>query len=49
MSLPLISRIRFNSKGLVPAIAQQFDTKEVLMMAWMSAESIAETISTGRV
>lgn len=49
MSLPLISRIRFNSQGLVPAIAQQFDTKEVLMMAWMSAESIAETISTGRV
>jgi phosphoribosyl-AMP cyclohydrolase len=49
MSLPLISRVRFNSQGLVPAIAQQFDSKEVLMMAWMSAESIAETISTGRV
>lgn len=41
--------IAFNGDGLVPAIAQQFDTGEVLMMAWMNAESIAETLRSGRV
>jgi len=41
--------IAFNADGLVPAIAQQHDTGEVLMMAWMNVESIAETLSTGRV
>lgn len=41
--------IRFNADGLVPAIAQQFDSGEVLMMAWMNAEAIAETLATGRV
>lgn len=41
--------ITFNADGLVPAIAQQFDSGEVLMMAWMNAESIAETLATGRV
>ncbi len=33
----------------MPAIAQQFDTGEVLMMAWMNREAVAETIATGRV
>ena len=41
--------IKFNADGLVPAISQQFDSGEVLMMAWMNAESIAETLETGRV
>ncbi|MBE0529204.1 MAG: phosphoribosyl-AMP cyclohydrolase [Rhodospirillales bacterium] len=41
--------IKFNADGLVPAIAQQFDSGEVLMMAWMNAESIAETLATSRV
>jgi phosphoribosyl-AMP cyclohydrolase len=41
--------IKFNADGLVPAIAQQFDSGEVLMMAWMNAESVAETLATGRV
>ncbi len=41
--------IKFNADGLVPAIAQQFDSGEVLMMAWMNAESIAETLTTGHV
>lgn len=41
--------IKFNADGLVPAIAQQFDSGEVLMMAWMNIESIAETLATGRV
>ncbi|MEM1048279.1 MAG: phosphoribosyl-AMP cyclohydrolase [Pseudomonadota bacterium] len=44
-----LSRVRFNADGLVPAIAQQRDTGEVLMMAWMSADSLAETLRTGRV
>lgn len=34
--------------GLLPAIAQDADTGEVLMMAWMNAESYAETLATGR-
>ena len=41
--------LRYDSNGLVPAIAQQHDTGEVLMMAWMNAESVAETLATGRV
>lgn len=39
----------FNSDGLIPAIAQQFDTGEVLMMAWMNEQSLAETLHGGRV
>jgi phosphoribosyl-AMP cyclohydrolase len=34
--------------GLLPAIAQDADTGDVLMMAWMNAESYAETVKTGR-
>jgi phosphoribosyl-AMP cyclohydrolase len=41
--------IRFDANGLIPAIAQQHDTKEVLMLAWMNRESIVETIDSGRV
>ncbi|MCW8836799.1 MAG: phosphoribosyl-AMP cyclohydrolase [Rhodospirillales bacterium] len=45
----VISAIKFNADGLVPAIAQQFDTGEVLMMAWMNKDSIEETLKNGRV
>ncbi|MEL6204049.1 MAG: phosphoribosyl-AMP cyclohydrolase [Pseudomonadota bacterium] len=41
--------LRFNDKGLIPAVAQDADTGEVLMMAWMSEASIARTLETGRV
>jgi phosphoribosyl-AMP cyclohydrolase len=41
--------IRFDAAGLVPAIAQQHDTGEVLMMAWMNREAVAETLATQRV
>tara|TARA_R110002049_G_scaffold10127_1_gene50067 strand:- start:21036 stop:21392 length:357 start_codon:yes stop_codon:yes gene_type:complete len=41
--------LRFNDAGLIPAIAQDADSHEVLMMAWMNAESIARTLATGRV
>nr|WP_240475007.1 phosphoribosyl-AMP cyclohydrolase [Terasakiella pusilla] len=44
-----LSSLRFNSEGLIPAIAQQHDTGEVLMVAWMNEEAVAETIETGRV
>ncbi len=44
-----LAAIRFDGEGLVPAIAQQHDTGEVLMMAWMNAEAVRETLSTGRV
>ena len=42
-------QIKFDKDGLIPAIAQQFDTKEVLMMAWMNIKSLEETLETGRV
>ena len=45
----MLGAVRFDANGLVPAIAQQHDTGEVLMMAWMNAESIRETLATGRV
>lgn len=45
---PLISAVKFDAAGLVPAVAQQFDSGEVLMVAWMNAESIAETLRGGR-
>ena len=44
-----ISALSFNESGLIPAIAQQHDTGEVLMMAWMNADSVRETLATGRV
>ena len=46
---PLAAVLRFNADGLIPAITQQFDTGEVLMMAWMNAAAIAETFETGQV
>ena len=45
----LLALVTFNTDGLVPAIAQQHDTGEVLMMAWMNRDAISETMSTGRV
>lgn len=44
----LLSAVKLDKNGLVPAIAQQYDTGEVLMMAWMNAESISETLRSGR-
>lgn len=43
-----LAAIRFDANGLVPAIAQQFDTGEVLMMAWMNRETVAESLASGR-
>ncbi len=44
----VVQAIAFNSDGLVPAIAQQHDTGEVLMLAWMNREAVAETVRTNR-
>jgi phosphoribosyl-AMP cyclohydrolase len=41
--------LRFDAQGLIPAIAQQDGTGEVLMMAWMNAEAVAKTLESGRV
>lgn len=39
--------VRFDERGLVPAVVQQEGTDEVLMVAWMNAESLALTLGTG--
>jgi phosphoribosyl-AMP cyclohydrolase len=41
--------LKLTADGLIPAIAQQHDTGEVLMMAWMNLQSLDETLATGRV
>jgi phosphoribosyl-AMP cyclohydrolase len=43
-----LARTQVNADGLVSAVAQQWDTREVLMMAWMTPETLRETLSTGR-
>ena len=51
-SMPLdevIAALPWNADGLLPAIAQQFDTGEVLMLAWMNRAALDETLATGRV
>jgi phosphoribosyl-AMP cyclohydrolase len=45
----VLAAISFDAQGLVPAIAQQHDTGEVLMLAWMNREAVTETLATGRV
>ncbi len=44
-----LDKLTYTAEGLIPAIAQQYDTQEVLMMAWMNRSSIEETLQTGRV
>lgn len=43
-----VAAIRFDGDGLVPAIAQQHDTGEVLMMAWMNADAVRVSLAEGR-
>ncbi|WP_181892830.1 phosphoribosyl-AMP cyclohydrolase [Falsiruegeria mediterranea] len=43
------STLTYNDAGLIPAIAQDATSGEVLMMAWMNAEAVAKTLETGRV
>ena len=44
-----IDDLEFDAQGLIPAIAQQHDSGEVLMLAWMNRQAIEETLATGRV
>ena len=41
--------LKFNDAGLIPAIAQDATTGEVLMMAWMNAEAVVQTLKSGKV
>ncbi len=43
------SSLKFNEAGLIPAIAQDESSGEVLMMAWMNVQAIEKTLETGRV
>jgi phosphoribosyl-AMP cyclohydrolase len=45
----VLAALSFDGKGLVAAVAQQHDSGEVLMLAWMNREAVEETLATGRV
>jgi phosphoribosyl-AMP cyclohydrolase len=45
----VLAALAFDRDGLVAAVAQQHDTGEVLMLAWMNRDAVAETLATGRV
>ncbi|GLK18582.1 MULTISPECIES: phosphoribosyl-AMP cyclohydrolase [Herbiconiux] len=45
----ILSRVHFDDKGLLPAIIQQHDTLEVLMLGYMDAEALRRTLTEGRV
>lgn len=45
----VIGRAAFGANGLLPAIIQQYDTKEVLMLGYMDAEALRRTLTEGRV
>jgi len=44
-----LNAVGFDSAGLVCAIAQDFNTRRILMVAWMNREALLETVATGRV
>jgi len=44
---PNTSALHWDANGLIPAIVQQHDSKEVLMVAWMNETSLAKTLETG--
>ncbi len=44
----IAAQLRRNAQGLVPAVVQQHDTGEVLMLAWMDDEALRRTLTTGR-
>ena len=46
--MSFIDGLKFNDDGLIPAIIQEEGTGRVLMMAWMNADSIRDTIETGK-
>ena len=48
MSMNWLDKIKWDDKGLVPVIAQEKDTGDVLMFAWMNREALQETAESGR-
>ncbi|MFJ4160648.1 phosphoribosyl-AMP cyclohydrolase [Microbacterium testaceum] len=44
-----VDRVKYDADGLVAAVIQQFDSREVLMVGWMDAEALNRTLTTGRV
>jgi len=44
-----VSTLKYDDKGLIPAVAQDHESGEVLMVAWMNAEAVERTLETGRV
>ena len=49
MNAPDLSAIRYNAEGLVPVVAQDATSGEVLMLAWMNEEAVRLTLATGQV
>ncbi len=47
--MAVLDEVRFDAAGLVAAVAQQHDTGEILMLAWMNRDALTETLATGRV
>jgi phosphoribosyl-AMP cyclohydrolase len=43
-----LPRLKFNSEGLIPAIIQDYNTDEVLMLAYMNRESLKKTLKSGK-
>ena len=43
------SSLKYDAQGLIPVVAQDHMTRDVLMVAWMNAEAVAQTLQTGRV
>jgi len=48
MVMNFVKKLSFNREGLIPVIIQDFETGEVLMMAWMNREALEKTLETGK-
>jgi len=48
ISAAALAEVRFDAQGLIPAIAQDAVTNEILMVAWMDRDALLRTLSTGR-
>lgn len=46
--MEFINELKFDAQGLIPAVVQNVDTKEVLMVAYMNADTVKQTLETGR-
>ena len=49
MAFPLLDEVKYNADGLIAAIAQCAETQVVLMLAWMNADALTQTLVTGQV